>query len=126
MNTSFVTNIILVICAICMGVIVVLLFFVADDWYAKRENVKAVVLLKKNSYEDKKATIPQSVVFSKQKDSIDTAQNYWYQLKVSTADDTLLLKAEKEFYLSNQVGDTILLTKSVGYFTKKVFYTISF
>jgi hypothetical protein len=125
MNTSFVTNIILVICAICIGAIVVLLFFVSDDWYAKRENVTGFVLLKKNSYEEKKVNLPHSVVPSAEKDSMVSHRNQQYHLKVSAGYDTLVLKVEEGFYLSKQVGDSLILTRSIGYFTKNISYFIA-
>jgi hypothetical protein len=125
MNTNVITNIILLICAICIGGIMVLLFFVADEWYSKTENITGFVLLKCSSYQEKKPAHPHSVVPSTNKDSTAPYRNHQYYLKVSVGYDTLVLKVEKGFYSSKKAGDSLVLIRSTGYFTSNLSYFIA-
>jgi hypothetical protein len=122
MTARFLTNIILTICILCAAGILLLAFFVADDWYAAKQPVMAIIHTKQVDTIEKKVFSRYQPASLQKNDSALPGHNNRYYFTLLITNDTLLMPVTSIFYHTKQGGDTIVLIKSVGRFSKRVFY----
>lgn len=122
MNIRLLTNIILIICGSVAAGVLVLLFFVIDDFHAKIEPGTGILVSKRQIYPIKKNNHYYQNTRQKKNDSLNCFSDQLFYFNVAIDVDTITLKIIPSVYFKKQIGDTLALLKATGHFSNKVVY----
>jgi hypothetical protein len=125
MNIRFLTNTILVLCGIFSTGIIILLLWVADEFYGKTENTSGMILLKTQNDPIKKASRFYYNTQQKKNDTLPTFHQQLFYFNVLLNKDTVTFNVLPSLFSKKEIGDSLSLLKTTGYFSNRVGYYVN-
>jgi hypothetical protein len=125
MNIRVLTNTVLVLCGIFATGVIILLLWVADEFYGKTENTSGIILLKRQTNPIKRATRFYYNIQQKKNDSLSAISQQLFYFNILLGKDTVIFKVLPSLFFKKQIGDSLNILKATGYFSNEVRYYVN-